>query len=66
MRNRRAQGGENIGEMLLSAEEVGELAGVSPRTVLTWPVKQIRVGPRLIRFRLEDVYAHLGIDNPNL
>jgi hypothetical protein len=58
--------GETPVEMLMSAEEVAELMAVSTRTVLMLPIKQIRIGPRLIRFRLRDVYQFLGIENPNL
>jgi predicted DNA-binding transcriptional regulator AlpA len=53
-------------ERLISAEEVGELLGISTRTVLLLPIKQVRIGSRLIRFRLRDVYEYLGIENPNL
>ena len=54
------------GERMLSTEEVEELLGVSSRTVLNLPIKQYRLGPRTIRFRLSDVYGYLGIENPNL
>ncbi len=55
-----------LGERMLSTEEVAELLGVSSRTVLNLPIKQYRLGPRTIRFRLSDVYDYLGVDNPNL
>ena len=51
---------------MISTEEVAELLGVSSRTVLNLPIKQYRLGPRTIRFRLADVYEYLGVDNPNL
>ena len=66
MRYRNDPQDEALGGQLLTAEEVADLMGVSPRTVLQLPLKQIRISPRLIRFRLEDVYAFLGIDSPNL
>ena len=49
-------------ERLFTAEEVAGLIGVSPRTVPALPIRRIRVGPRLVRFRLRDVYAYLGLD----
>lgn len=52
--------------MLLTPVEVAELVGVSVRTVLALPIKQIRVGTRTIRYSVREVYAYLGIDNPNL
>jgi excisionase family DNA binding protein len=54
------------GERMISTEEVAQLLGISSRTVLNLPIKQYRLGPRTIRFRLSDVYAYLGIENPNL
>lgn len=50
---------------LLTAYEVGVLVGISSRTVLNLPIRQIKLGPRTIRFRLEDVYEHFGIEDPN-
>jgi hypothetical protein len=58
--------GEQLGERLLTAEEVGELLCISSRKVLLLPIPQIRLGPRIIRYRLRDVYEHVGIENPNL
>lgn len=57
---------ELLGERLLTAEEVGELLGISSRKVLLLPIRQIRLGPRIIRFRLADIYRYIGIENPNL
>ncbi len=54
-----------LADRLLTAEEVAELMGISVRTVLMLPIKQIRIGPRIIRFRLRDVYEFLGLENPN-
>jgi hypothetical protein len=53
-------------ERLYGAAEVAELLGVSVRTVLMLPIRQIKIGARTIRFRLKDVYEFAGIDNPNL
>jgi predicted DNA-binding transcriptional regulator AlpA len=57
---------ERFGDRLVTAEEVGELYGVSARTVLNLPLKQVRFGDRLIRYRLSDVYAYIEMENPNL
>ena len=40
--------------------------GISVRKLAMLPIKQIRIGPRTIRYRLQDVYEFLGIENPNL
>ena len=53
------------GEQMLTTEDVAELLGVSTRMVLALPIKQYRLGARTIRFRIRDVYDHLGIENPN-
>ncbi len=53
-------------ERMVSANEIAALFGVSPRMVLSLPIRQIRLGPRTIRFRLSDVYEHFGVDGPNL
>lgn len=54
------------GEHLLSAYEVAELIGTSPRLVLALPIRQIRIGARTIRYRLRDVYDYFGLDDhPN-
>ena len=50
---------------LLTAAEVGELLGISSRMVLCLPIKQIRIGPRTIRFRLQDIYDYLGLEDPH-
>jgi predicted DNA-binding transcriptional regulator AlpA len=52
-------------ERMIPTDEVAELLGVSSRMVLNLPIKQFRLGPRTIRFRLADVYDYLGIENPN-
>ena len=54
------------GEKLLTTEDVADLLGVSTRSVLMLPIRQLKIGPRLIRFRLRDVYQYLGVENPNL
>jgi hypothetical protein len=53
-------------EELLTTEEVADLLRVSTRKVLLLPLRQVRLGPRSIRFRLWDVYEFLGVENPNL
>lgn len=65
MRNRKTVRGEVDQEMLLTVDEVAEFLGVSPRTVLVLPLHQIRIGPRLVRYRKKDVYAYAGLDDPN-
>jgi excisionase family DNA binding protein len=52
-------------QRLFTTEEVAEFLGVSSRTVLMLPIRQYKLGTRTIRYRLEDVYNFLGIDNPN-
>jgi predicted DNA-binding transcriptional regulator AlpA len=64
MRNRTTVGADGLGERLITAEEVADLLGVSRRKVLLLPIKQIRIGPRIIRYRLEDVLCFLAIENP--
>ncbi len=49
-------------EEFVSAEEIAELFGISSRMVLSLPLKQYRIGPRTIRFRLSEVRAHFGLD----
>lgn len=53
------------GEMLLTANEVAEMLGVGTRMVLLAPIRRIQLGPKTIRFRLKDVYAYAGIDDPD-
>lgn len=48
-------------EQLVSAEEIAELFGISSRMVLTLPLRQYRIGPRTVRFRLSEVLAHFGL-----
>jgi len=57
--------GEFEPEILYSAEEIGEFLGMSSRSVLLLPIRQYRLGPRTIRYRLSDVYRFIGLDNPN-
>ena len=57
---------EHSAERLVTTEEVAELLGVSSRMVLNLPIRQHKLGPRTIRFRLRDVYGYLDLDNPNL
>jgi hypothetical protein len=57
---------EPLSERLLTPLEVAELMGISVRKLAMLPIKQIRIGPRTIRYRLQDVYEFLGIENPNL
>jgi hypothetical protein len=66
MRSSLSTGEEPLDEQLWTTENVAELMGVSVRKVLMLPIRQIRLGPRTIRFRLKDVYEYIGIDNPNL
>lgn len=54
----------SFANQLVTAAEVGELLGVSSRTVLMSPIKRIRLGPKTIRFRLRDVYEFYGLDEP--
>lgn len=49
---------------LVTAAEVAELLAISSRTVLLSPIRQIRLGPKTIRFRLRDVFQHYGLDEP--
>lgn len=50
---------------LMTPEEVAEFLAVTRRRVLQLPIKQVRIGDRTVRFRLEDVYAYAGIEDPN-
>jgi predicted DNA-binding transcriptional regulator AlpA len=52
---------EIANDQLLSPTQVAELVGISSRTVLNLPIKRVRVGSRLIRFRWSDVCRYLGI-----
>ncbi len=52
-----------LADQLVTAAEVGELLGVSSRTVLMSQLKRIRLGPKTIRFRLRDVYKYYGLDD---
>jgi excisionase family DNA binding protein len=51
--------------MLLTKEEVAQLARVKPRTVDAWvqrgELRAIKAGPRFNRFLLRDVEKFLGI-----
>ena len=40
---------------VLTVEQVAELLQVSPKRVRQLPIPQVRLGPRTIRFRREDV-----------
>jgi hypothetical protein len=60
----RDDGDEEQPERLFTAEEVGELMGVSSRMVLMLPIRQIKLGTRTIRYRLRDVWDYLDIDGP--
>ena len=66
MQNHDHDTSDPLGEGLLTAEEVADLLNVSTRKVYLLPIKYIRIGPRLIRYRIADVYEFLGIDHPNL
>ncbi|HVN33305.1 MAG TPA: hypothetical protein VMT45_15115 [Thermoanaerobaculaceae bacterium] len=50
---------------MLTPDEAAEFIGVTRRRVLQLPIKQIRVSDRTIRYRLKDIYEHLGIEDPN-
>lgn len=65
MHNDEHDEGEPLADRLVTADEVAQLLAVSSRTVLMLPIRQVRVGTRLVRYRLGDVYEYLGIDNPN-
>jgi hypothetical protein len=43
--------------VLLSPKQVAILLGISSRQVLRLPIPQIRLGPKTIRYRKEDVNA---------
>lgn len=48
----------SIGVMpLLSPSDVGRLLGISRRQVLRLPIRQVRLGPKTIRYRKEDYDA---------
>jgi predicted DNA-binding transcriptional regulator AlpA len=49
---------------LLSTAEVGRLLRMSSKTVLRKPIKQVRLGPRTIRYRLEDVQDYIQSGDP--
>jgi hypothetical protein len=53
------------GERLFTADDVAEFLGVSSRTVLMLPIRQYKLGTRTIRYRIQDVYSYLGIEDPN-
>ena len=65
MQTRKGLAGDFLDPRLLTADEVADIMGVSARTVLALPIRQVRVGDRLIRFRVPDIYAYLGLDDPN-
>jgi len=44
---------------LLSPSDIGRLLGISRRQVLRLPIKQVRLGPKTIRFRKEDYDAYV-------
>ena len=44
---------------LLSASDIGHLLGISRRQVLRLPIRQVRLGPKTIRFRKEDYDAYV-------
>lgn len=50
---------------LLTPEEAAEFLNVTRRRMLQLPVKRIRLSDRTIRYRLRDIYEHLGIEDPN-
>jgi hypothetical protein len=50
---------------LLSAEQVGEILGVDKRRVLRMDIKQVRFGPRTLRYRLKDVQAFIEENQPD-
>jgi len=53
-------------EPMTTADEVAELAGVSPATVLRWArdgdLPSVKLSPRVVRFRSADVLAFLGLE----
>lgn len=48
---------------LLAPEEAAEFLAVTRRRILQLPIRQLRLGSRTIRYRLEDIYEFLGIDD---
>jgi predicted DNA-binding transcriptional regulator AlpA len=56
---------EEFRKRLVNVYDLSELMGISVRMVLTLPIRQIRIGPRTVRWRLSDVYEFLGVDDPN-
>jgi hypothetical protein len=66
MKNELNPEDDPLGDGLLTVDEVAGLLRVSPRKVLMLPIKQFRIGPRLVRYRLADVYSFIDVENPNL
>ena len=48
---------------LLAPEEAAEFLAITRRRILQLPIRQFRLGDRTIRYRLEDIYEFLGIDD---
>lgn len=56
--------GEAHGNQLVTAAQVADLLAISSRTVLLSPIRRIALGPKTIRYRLQDVYEYYGLDEP--
>jgi hypothetical protein len=63
MLNREDETEAPAAERLLTAEEIGDLLGITGRKVLMLPIKRIRIGTRIVRFRLRDVYDFIDLEN---
>lgn len=45
---------------LLTPEQVAQQLGVSKRTLRDLPIRKVRVGNRLVRYRADDVEAYIA------
>ena len=46
-------------EPLMKAKDVAKVLGLEPKAVYDLPIKRVRLGPRRIRWRPEDVRAFI-------
>jgi len=56
------KGGRNPGpefDLLLTPKQAGTRMAISARHVLRLPIRQVRLGPRTIRYRKEDIDAFI-------
>jgi excisionase family DNA binding protein len=53
--------------LLLTAEELGNLLGVSARTIREWArsgrIPEVELSPKVRRFELREVLARFGVDS---